>query len=77
MMIFPIVSDHALLRYIERVIGIDVEAIRAELNCPAVRAAIEIGCGTVKLGNGARLKLRGQHIVTVLAKDMTISRDQW
>ncbi|KQO43055.1 hypothetical protein ASF08_10795 [Methylobacterium sp. Leaf85] len=27
----PIVSDHALVRYMERVMGVDVEAIRAEI----------------------------------------------
>ena len=62
----PHVTDHALLRYLERVRGIDVEAIRAEIACAAVTTAAEFGCTTVILGNGARLKLQGDVVATVL-----------
>jgi hypothetical protein len=64
------VSDHALLRWIERVEGIDVEAIRARIASHAslIDAAANIGCDTVKLGNGARLKLKGRVVATVLPK---------
>jgi hypothetical protein len=49
------ITDHSLLRYIERVWHIDVEAA-------------QIGCDTVKMGNGARLKLKGNVVATVLPK---------
>lgn len=64
------VSDHAVLRYLERVKGIDVEAVRREIAeaGPIVDAAAKIGCDTVKLGNGARLKLKGNTVATVLPK---------
>lgn len=70
-----IVSDHALLRYLERVRGIHVEAIRAELSSPAVHQAVAMGCTTVKLGCGARLKLRGNHVTTVLGKTMRVTKE--
>lgn len=64
------VSDHAVLRYLERVVGIDIEAIRRDLMSPTVQRAIDVGCDTVILGNGARLKLVGDIVQTVLAKEM-------
>jgi hypothetical protein len=64
------ITDHSLLRYIERVWHIDVEAARAEMLTAAhiVDAAAQIGCDTVKMGNGARLKLKGNVVATVLPK---------
>jgi hypothetical protein len=62
------VSDHCVLRYCERVLGLDIEAIRAELQSPTVAKAVEIGCDTVILGSGARLKLVGDVVQTVLPK---------
>lgn len=65
------VSDHAVLRYLERVKGIDIEATRAEMQSKALDTAVAIGCDTVILGNGARLKLVGDVVQTVFSKDMT------
>ena len=62
------ISDHAVLRFLERVKGVDIEAIRAEMMSPAVDTAVAIGCDTVKLGNGARLRLVGDVVQTVLPK---------
>lgn len=53
------VTDHAVLRYLERHCGVDVEAIRRELTVKGIDTAAEFGCATIKLGNGARLKLQG------------------
>jgi hypothetical protein len=64
------ISDHAVLRYLERVWGIDVEKAKAEISASGrmIDAAADIGCDTVKLGNGARLKLKGRTVATVLPK---------
>lgn len=62
------VSDHACLRYLERVYGLDIEALKEEMMSPAVDVAVEFGCDTVKLGNGARLRLVGDVVQTVLPK---------
>ena len=37
------VSDRAVLRYLERHHGIDVEAIRARLNVPGIDIAADFG----------------------------------
>lgn len=63
----PYVSDHAILRYLERVKGVDIEAIRAELTSPIIVTAMEQGCNTV-LRHDCRLKLKGDTVVTVLPK---------
>jgi len=68
------ISDHAVLRYLERVRGIDIEAVRAEMMSPAIDTAVQFGCDTVKLGNGARLKLVGDVVQTVLPKPVRRAR---
>lgn len=60
------VSDHAVLRYLERVEGIDIEAVRRKLTVSAIDTAASIGCDTVRLGDGTRLKLHGDVVSTVL-----------
>lgn len=62
------VTDHAVLRFVERVLGVDVEAIRRHLANPAVDRATEFGASTVILADGTRLKLRDGAVVTVLPK---------
>jgi hypothetical protein len=62
------VSDHAVLRFLERQHGVDVEGIRAALTVKAIDKAAAFGCGTIKLGNGARLKLNGDVASTCLGK---------
>lgn len=64
----PYVTDHALLRYLERVMGIDVERIREEMISEAMRIGVEFGASAVKLGTGERMVLQGSTIVTVLPK---------
>lgn len=59
------VTDHAVLRYLERHYCVDIEAIRAEMTLPVIDKAAAFGCGTVKLPNGIRLKLTGNVVSTV------------
>lgn len=63
----PYVSDHAVLRYLERVKGVDIEAIRAELTSPLIAVAVEQGCSTI-LRHDCQLKLQGDVVSTVLPK---------
>lgn len=62
------VSDHAVLRYLERAYGLDVEAIRAEMNTPVLTVAEAFGCGTVVGKHGVRLLIRDGTVTTVLPK---------
>ncbi len=66
------VSDHAVLRYVQRVLGIDTEAIRAEIRI-SVEKGVELGASGVRKGN-TTYKLTGQTVVTVLEKVSSIRR---
>jgi hypothetical protein len=61
----PSVTDHALLRYLERVRGLDVEALKEEILTPGIVAAVKAGATAVKL-NGITLVVANGRIVTVL-----------
>jgi len=64
------VTDHAVLRYLERVRGIDIERLRADLQRKATRAhasAVSIGGGEFTIiVDGFRMKCQNDHVVTVL-----------
>lgn len=62
------ISDHAVLRFLERVKGVDIEAIRAEMQTPTLAVADEFGAPVLIGRNGERLVIRGGVVVTVLAK---------
>ncbi len=62
------VSDHAVLRHLERAYGLDVEKIRAEIASPTVMIAEAFGCGTVIGLNGTRVIIRDGIVATVLPK---------
>ncbi|WP_413874143.1 hypothetical protein [Albidovulum sp.] len=59
-----IVSDHALVRYIERVLGVDVETLRREIGRRVDRGA-ELGACGVEI-DGWLYKLSDGTVTTVL-----------
>lgn len=59
----PRVSDHAVVRYLERKYGFSFEDIRAELLTDAVRGAMDAGADGVRM-NGGVLKIKGRTVVT-------------
>lgn len=59
----PIVSDHAVLRYLQRVLGVDVEQLRGMI---AEACERHQGAPCVRAG-GARFLMRDGRVVTVLA----------
>lgn len=59
-----IVSDHALVRYMERVLGIDVERMRREIGHRVDRGA-ELGACGVQL-DGFIYRLQDMTVTTVL-----------
>jgi hypothetical protein len=64
-----IVSEHAILRYIERVIGIDLETIKAKIASDSVKKMAEtMGNGTYT-NDGFKIKVVDNVIVTVLTQD--------
>lgn len=59
------ISDHAVLRYLERAYRLDVAAVRAEMQA-SLQPAVEFGAPVVKI-HGVRLVLRdGLYCVTAL-----------
>lgn len=63
-----VVSDHAVLRYLERVKGIDMARIRAEINTPALRLADEFGAPIVIGKHGERYIIRDGVVTTTIMK---------
>ena len=62
------ISDHAIVRWLERVKGVDIEAIRAEMRTPALAKADEFGCPVLIGRHGERLVIRDGVVTTVIAK---------
>lgn len=61
----PRISDHAILRFIERSMGIDVASIKKRLLSDAVKDAIRSGASAVVV-DGVRLRVADNVIVTVI-----------
>ncbi len=64
------ICEHAVLRFLERVKGIDMNVIRSEMNTPALAIADEFSAPVVIGKNGERMIVRNGVLVTVLAKRM-------
>lgn len=60
----PSITDHAVVRYLERVKGIDVEAVRSEI-AEIVGRGVQLGAQSVLL-DGMRYRLEGNYVVTVV-----------
>lgn len=63
------VTHHAAERYVERIapgLSIEQATIAIEGAAPAIAVAVAFGCKVVRLGNGARLCLKGLTVVTVM-----------
>jgi predicted site-specific integrase-resolvase len=61
----PRVSDHAVIRYLERKYGFGFEDVRGEILTPAVVEAMRAGVESVKTHAGT-LKLKGKTVVTFI-----------
>lgn len=63
----PLISDHAVLRYMERVMGLEVEKVRSNMLTPmqlaAVRGLREV---EVPIGGGHYAVVRNGRVVTVI-----------
>jgi hypothetical protein len=63
----PQISDHAVLRYLERAYGLDVDAVRAEMMVGVLKA-VAFGAPVV-ICHGVRLVIRdGVQVVTALPR---------
>ncbi|RVT93711.1 hypothetical protein [Sphingomonas crocodyli] len=62
------ISEHAILRYLERVYGIDMEHIRAELSSPVAEMAVRMNAPSIRLRSGHRAMIRDGVVTTILSK---------
>lgn len=58
------VTDHAFVRYLERVLGHDVEEMKRYMVTPNIKAAIGLGATSVCV-DGVTYKIKGRKIVTI------------
>lgn len=68
-----IMTDHALLRYIERVYKVDVEKIRDDAVTDMVKAAIAAGANVINI-DGVKFLIKNGVIVTTYDNTMNINR---
>lgn len=66
-----VVTEHALLRYVERVLGVDLEEIKKKILPPATEAAVKRFKGGTFPVEGTDFKVRAKNgaIVTILTDD--------
>lgn len=60
------VTDHALVRYMERVKGIDLDAVRREILTPERVAMIKAGAVRIKIEGGNELRIKESAVVTIV-----------
>ena len=60
----PKITDHALIRYLERVYGFDLEQVREDLMTDDVKSAIKMGAKSVKV-DGYTLVVKDYAVVTI------------
>lgn len=68
------IGDHAVLRWLELVKGIDMDRVRAEMNCPALSVADQFGAPVVIGKHGERFVVRNGILVTTIAKGRGVGR---
>lgn len=59
------ITDHAIVRYLERVQGVDIRAVRREIACRVALAEDHPGASGV-VSEGFRYKIVGDRVVTVI-----------
>ncbi len=67
------VTDHALLRYLERVMDLPIEQIRRQILTDGVVQAMALGAQSVRLQDH-HVVLQGRVVVTILAPTMIVRR---
>lgn len=62
-----IVTEHAIIRYLERAMGLDLEQIKREILSERNEALIEqLGSGKYPIGSGLKAVVKGKAIVSIV-----------
>lgn len=73
----PIVSEHAILRWLERVRGVNVSEVIGEMLTERNKAAINfVRSGKVPAGPGVQLVVKDRVVVSVYTQDKVVSETQ-
>lgn len=68
----PHLSDHAIVRYLERTGQLDREAIKEDILTPEIVSHIRhLGSGKYPLGNGLRIVVKDNTVVSVVGEART------
>lgn len=68
------ISDHAIVRYCERVLGLDVKQLKEDMISPRVEASIKaLGDGRYPVGSNHQALVVGGVVVTVVKRGIGIS----
>lgn len=61
------ISDHAIIRYIERVIGVNIEDIKAHILTEDLETKIKtLGNGKYPMKDGGRVVVKNKNVVTII-----------
>lgn len=61
-----VITEHAILRYIERAMGIDIEELKGKIIDEGTKAMIEsMGNGKYPIGNGCRAIVKDMAVVSI------------
>lgn len=71
--IVPFLTDHAVIRWLERVEGIDIAKVEREIMTPATITALKAGATGI-IVRGHVLKAKAGRIMTVVGKEMVRRR---
>lgn len=63
----PHVSDHAIIRYLERVEGLDVDSIRKKILTPFISDAARLGALSASTG-GFKYVFKNSTVITVIPR---------
>jgi predicted nucleotidyltransferase len=69
------VTDHAVLRYVQRCMGIDIDMIRESIRKKAIDYFDTFGNGVFPLSESVRMVIKGGHVVTIITKDSDLEND--
>jgi hypothetical protein len=62
----PTVTDHAVIRYIERKMGLDIDGLRTEILGGRAQTVNAMRRGSIKTEAGYTLVIENRRVVTVL-----------
>jgi len=62
------ISDHAVMRYMERAMGFDMNDIRERMHSDSLKAAIDAGANKVTI-DGLEFLVREGRVITIWNKD--------